>query len=274
MNRNWALLDAVSAPCPGRLNEDAYGIRGDMAWVIDGASPLGSQGSRTESVARSFSRYVSGRLRRASESRAPLIDILADASDGFDVEDSPLPPSAAIGLVRLGTDSCEFAVLADVIVCVRGENSTLSIADDRMRSVTDEANRAISRELASGKSLEEARRAIEDVLIAQRVERMNQQVPDAYWVLTPDPESAMNAYTGQVEMTGSGIVLLASDGFGRLVEDALRQTWTELLDQCLETGVVPVLKQLREVERLDAGEPRSFPRLSRHDDATALMIAN
>jgi len=40
----WVVLDAGTVPKPGRPNEDAFGVAGHVAWIVDGASGLDPRG--------------------------------------------------------------------------------------------------------------------------------------------------------------------------------------------------------------------------------------
>jgi len=66
-------------------------------------------------------------------------------------------------------------------------------------------------------------------------------------------------------------VLLASDGYYRLVDHYRAMNDTELVRQTCACGADTLLKQLRAIE---ADDPlaMTYPRLKIRDDATALLI--
>jgi hypothetical protein len=267
----WLFLDGVSSPSPGRPNEDAYGIRGDYAWVIDGATPLGGSPLHV-SPAREFARALSRELASitsAETSGATPRDLIEQSLARLPLGGAraDLPPAAAAAVIRRDADKVEYALMADVTLVV-GE---VAISDSRMASVNAEASDAVAAEVSAGASLAEARKRVEDLLIRQRSTRMNRHVADEYWVLTADPATANQVCVGSVERIDDEPVLLCSDGFARLVDDAREYEWLTLVQAASERGLAPLVGELRELEALDP-TASGFVRLSPHDDATALLL--
>jgi hypothetical protein len=289
----WQLQDSVNAGAPDGFNEDAFGVEGSTAWVIDGASRLGADasGADTATVARDFAQHVSSQLEglvRHERGRGMrLDDLLAEAVDGFvDPEGMELPASAAVGIVRRTSPATvEYALLADVYIAVEqaGDSEPHVLTDPRMAAISAEADAWIDARLESGLSLESARGDIEDLLIGQRQSRMNQEVADAYWVLTPDPDSASHCVLGSFEVPtvfegrsgsegGSGI-MLASDGFARLAVESSLYSWGHLFAAANGRKLSELVEELRKFEMEHVSPDSGFVRLSVHDDATAILIS-
>jgi hypothetical protein len=272
----WKLLDCVSSAAPGRANEDAWGVCGSLAWVIDGATPLAdTRRSGSPSVVQEFAMGVS----RVLERLAPGVNESADLAfllerglaDQPLPSDTPRPPNAAIGLVLEDGSRLSYALLADVFVVV-GRDASCVIRDQRMAPVNREANEAVEAGLADGLSLEDAFERIQPLLIAQRTSRMNMGREDAYWTLTPDPKTARHAVRGVVPRTEGTPVLICSDGFARLVVDAGAYSWADLMDAAFSRGLEALLNELRELESKEPAHRNGFVRISRYDDATALLL--
>jgi len=66
-------------------------------------------------------------------------------------------------------------------------------------------------------------------------------------------------------------LLLATDGFYRLVDTYGMLTAGELMQAALERGLAPLYAELR---RIEDGDPEclAFPRLKARDDATAVLV--
>ena len=273
------MVDAISAPRAGHANEDALGVCGSAAWVIDGASPLG--GDRTAasgSPARAFARALSHSLSNQAASISPSTTahgLLEKATshlpkDGGD-HLSNLPPSAAGGVLKLALDggSLTYSVIADVVIVI-GIEQPLVITDPRMAAINAEGFDAVAHHLARGLTLEQARERIDDLLIRQRLEQMNRE--GGYWVLTANPDTAKQALNGSAEICETEPwVLVCSDGFGRLAEESQMYSWTELMRAAVDRGLYALTQELREFETNETSD-RSFPRLARYDDATALLL--
>jgi hypothetical protein len=272
----WRLRDSVSAAAPGKDNEDTWGAYGSLAWVIDGATPLGytRQPDRPSPV-REFAAGVSralAQLAREADISTDLSFVLKQGvANEATVTDASHPPHAAVGLVCEDGSLLTYALLADVFVVVGRDASTV-VVDGRMTPVNQEGNDALAAELARGLSFAEAQQRIQPLLIAQRRERMNRGRDDAYWTLTPDPDTALHAVQGSMPRPAGTPVLICSDGFARLVVDAGAYTWPELIDAAYTKGLAALVAELRELEDGDPADGDGFLRISCHDDATAVLL--
>ena len=95
--------------------------------------------------------------------------------------------------------------------------------------------------------------------------------PGGYGVLTADASCLAFAETARRPAAAATHLLLATDGFYRLVDTYHMLTAGELMQAALERGLAPLHAALRRLEDSDA-ECLAFPRLKARDDATAMLV--
>ena len=95
--------------------------------------------------------------------------------------------------------------------------------------------------------------------------------PGGYGVLMADPACLAFAETVRRPAADVTHLLLATDGFYRLVDTYRMLTAGELMQAALERGLAPLYAELRRIEDADP-ECLSHPRLKARDDATALLV--
>jgi hypothetical protein len=272
----WLILDRVEAPGGSGINEDAVGCSGNLAWVIDGATPLSRERlTYAPSDARWLVDFVQRELRTAGEERDPrsLEEIIAEiaqkvrrASGGWRAQPK-FPPSAALGLARNCGEAIEYFVLADVVVAVDGRFQA-AWSDDAVDRANVEAISSFEETLRATGSYEQSIAAVRPLMRRQRETRMN--VDGGYWVLADDPRAAERAIRGSVRARDISRVLLCTDGFARAVQLLqLFGSWADFFAANRPLG--DVLDDIRSVEANDP-ECLRFPRWSVSDDASALLL--
>jgi hypothetical protein len=104
--------------------------------------------------------------------------------------------------------------------------------------------------------------------VAANRKRMN--TPDGYWILSFVREAADHVQLATVERSSlaNGEIMLATDGFLRLVEVYGVASYGDILDAPVEK-LDAYFKRLRKLERGDP-EARRFVRLKGSDDATCI----
>jgi hypothetical protein len=287
------VLDAAS-DAAGRANEDASGAVGDAAlgaaWVLDGATGLAERetapgGSDAAWYAARLSEAL-GRLslgagapaavfRAAIEETAAGWAALPGAA-GLEVEggasgEAPAHavPSAAGAWVRwTGGGPTEVVSIGDCRALWRpdgGRASTLAGPPPGADAWLDDAVReAQSRGLAGP---DEVRAALMPLL--RRV-RAGMNAPGGYWILGMVPDAAEHLTQARVP-PGPGHLLLATDGFYRLVDAYGALDEDGLVAASVERGLAAVLAELRAIEATDP-DCRRHPRLKPRDDATAVLL--
>ena len=93
-----------------------------------------------------------------------------------------------------------------------------------------------------------------------------------YWILAPGrPDALKQALRGTIDVPDSWSLVIATDGFARIVDtfDFLAG-WGSLLNELERVGPQPLVDRLRAAESADP-EARRYPRLSIHDDASLIF---
>ncbi|WP_262296616.1 hypothetical protein [Microvirga sesbaniae] len=274
-------LDRLSLP-GSRVNEDGIGLSGPFAWVIDGATGLSEeQLTSAGSDAAWLAGLVGDRLTGlAAEGSADSIlnRLEPEVSAAFQgatahvrTVDDHHAPSACLGLIeaRSGRDGridIHGRFLGDVIALVPTEQGIVRWSDERAKPFERKTLAALgAREHAPGSIPEAARRQI-----LENRARLNR--PDGYWVVNPLRPWAGQALRFDAQIKSGDPIVLATDGFMRLV-DVFEAYSDRTLHARLAAGRgADLLQELRDRERSDlmAG---TYPRVKTHDDATFLVIA-
>ncbi|ASK66045.1 hypothetical protein CFK39_09730 [Brachybacterium avium] len=235
---------------PG-ANEDAGGVLGSVAVVLDGAGvPSRFRAGCHHSVAW-FSHSLAARLLgRAQDPSVPLRQALAGAIEevrSLHEGECALDrgsPSATVVALRWGTDHLEHLVLCDAALLLEGTDGTAMRVTDRR--------------------LEEVMRAETEAEVIEA----RRNAPGGFWVARHEPEAAEQAVVGRTALSALRGAHLVSDGITRAV-DLLGMHDDSSLAHSLRQDPVALLGQLRQAEeRLPTGRrPRKL-----HDDATVLTI--
>lgn len=268
-------VEIVSSRGAGK-NEDIAGYAAGRYWVLDGATPLVP--SRGMPDPQAFVDAADVFLRRSSAlGSAPTIEALLESLGRrlraklprAEVDPASIP-TAAIALVQATTSRAEIGVLGDVTVVVRPRNGrTTVVTDPRIRALDQRAVRSLQRLVRSGVSYERARREVLPLLIDHRRSR---DADASYWILGDRPSSVSRARLVRIPVGAGTQLLLATDGFARVV-DVYRAfaSWAALMRSLKNESLRSALDDLRDAERRDP-QCRLFPRLSPADDATALYV--
>lgn len=235
---------------PG-ADEDAAGVLGDVAVVLDGAGvPQRFRAGCHHSVAW-FSRTLASRLLlHASDPQVSLREALAAAIDdvrGLHARSCDLDagsPSATVVAVRRAGEQLEHLVLCDSSLLLhRIDGSVQRITDDRVDHLVLPERTATA------------------------VEAMR-NAPGGFWLARHEPEAAQQALVGSTPMAELRAVHLVSDGITRAI-DLLGLHTAGSLSQALLDDPEAVVRRLRGAER--ELEPSRRPRKV-HDDATSLTL--
>jgi hypothetical protein len=273
-------LDRLSLP-GSRVNEDGIGLRGSFAWVIDGATGLSDeQLTSGGSDAAWLAGLIGDRLvdLAGEEGDAVLSRLEADIHSIFRETTAHVPgvgehdaPSACLGLVEThpgegGQVRVQGRFLGDVIALVPTERGIVRWTDERAKPFEKKTLAALgAREHAPGSIPEAVKRQI-----LENRTKLNR--PDGYWVVNPLRPWAGRELRFEAQVKPGEPIVLATDGFMRLV-DVFGAYSDTALHARLAAGKGPdLMKELRERERSDL-LAAAYPRVKTHDDATFLVIA-
>ncbi|MEJ1160168.1 protein phosphatase 2C domain-containing protein [Prosthecomicrobium sp. N25] len=275
-----ACLDALTHG-PKPPNEDAHGVAPRTAWVIDGATGVGLG---PDLLVPSGAAWLAGTLSGvlADGAARPDRDIgrllaaaEAEVTEAFRraLGDAPAPeppdvPTACLGLVHLDAGTLELGVIGDISIIHRGP------AGESLH-LTDRASEAFGRETLATLAAIRRERPDEDhwprVREQIRRNRLMANRPGGYSVVHPVLPWAERVTRLQRPAAAGDVLLVASDGFFRLVDHFGLHSEDSLVEVALAEGLAPLLDRLRHAEAADPhGE--AAPRVKRHDDATAVLL--
>ena len=265
-----------------RFNEDGAGLRGRFAWIIDGATGLSNeQLTSGGSDAAWLAAFVDERLAALSGAEGAdtvLRQLEDDVRSAFGDETAHVPdvndhhaPSACLGLIELmpgegGLLRLQGRLLGDVVVLVPSDHGIARWSDERAKPFERKTLAALG---AQGHEPGQIPDAVRRQILENRT-RLNQR--DGYWVVNPRRPWAGQELRFEAQVHPGAPIVLATDGFMRLVDVFAVYSDGELYDR-LAAGQGPdLMQELRERERGDlmAG---AFPRVKTHDDATFLVMA-
>ena len=240
-----------TAPAVADADEDAAGVLGEVAVVLDGAGvPQRFRAGCHHSVAWYSHTLAAHLLGRAQDPAVGLRDALAaaitevSALHAGECDLAAGGPSATVVAVRRAHDHLEHLVLCDSSLLLCGIDGTVSrISDARVDDVV--------RAETSAEAIESRRNA-----------------PGGFWVARHEPEAAAQALVGRTPLSQLSGAHLVSDGITRAV-DLLGLHDDASLARAAGEDPAELVRALREAERgLPIGRrPRKL-----HDDATVLTV--
>jgi hypothetical protein len=265
-----------------RFNEDGAGLHGRFAWIIDGATGLSNeQLTSGGSDAAWLASLIDKRLAALSGENGAnrlLRQLEVDVQFAFGEETAQAPdvsehdtPSACLGLIEVmpgegGLLRLQGRFLGDVVVLVPSEHGIARWSDERAKPFERKTLAALgAREHEPGQIPDAVRRQI-----LENRSRLNQQ--GGYWAVNPRRPWAGQELQFEAQVKPGAPIVLATDGFMRLVDVFAAYSDGELYDRLAAGKGQGLMEELRERERGDlmAG---AYPRVKTHDDATFLVIA-
>lgn len=287
-----SIQEAFSAAGDG-VNDDVTGHRGNAAWVIDGATDIGDGPLVGGASDAAWLAATIGAWLETSNLPARLEDAIpeltAHAASAFEAARRRAPtgrfehPSAAGVIVRLEGRELACLALGDCSLVVGqpgGDVMRYGIADEaeagdawlaeQLRAAAgSRREREAAGRLAAGPISEETSGAA-GLLAILRAARAYMNVSPGYGVFSITAPPADYIVTERVPVATGTRILIASDGFMRLVDVFQRYTLDDLLAATFERGIVAMVDELRELERGD-GDCLAFPRAKCSDDASAVI---
>lgn len=268
---------------PGsRVNEDGIGLHGPFAWVIDGATGLSDeQLTSGGSDAAWLAGLVGDRLMELAaqgEAGSVLARLEADIGAVFrettahvQFIDDHHAPSACLGLIaaepgEAGEVRVQGRFLGDVVALVPTEDGIVRWTDERAKPFEKRTLAALGGQKHAPGSIPEAVRR----QILENRTRLNR--PDGYWVVNPLRPWAGHELRFEASVRPGEPIVLATDGFMRLVDVFEACSDSTLHARLAAGGGADLMQELRKREQSDlmAG---AYPRVKTHDDATFLVIA-
>jgi serine/threonine protein phosphatase PrpC len=281
MTWQFEVIDAVSES-GGSVNEDRAASSGRAAWILDGATGVSPQRLFPgPSDPAWFAATADGLLARLTGDMndsmtllqrlvAELQEACAAAALASLAETAIELPSASLLVAQLAGNEIALLMLGDCKLLLRQQDGTVEAFDQSSVAPFDaslvEALRAMR--AAGAARLSDLTPRLAPLI---RENRLWKNRPGGYGVLTADPACLAFAETVRRPAQDGTHLLLATDGFYRLVDTYHMLTGGELMQATLERGLAPLHAELRRMEDSDP-ECLAFPRLKARDDATAMLV--
>lgn len=265
-------------------NEDLAVVFGNVAWVLDGASdPLDHPEGCTHHASW-YTSALSGELIAAigQQPNATLRELLVTAIESTRARHDKvcehgvhLKPSAALALVRWGSNHLEYLSLGDCSILYREPDGVASISDMRLENVATSVRAEILDRLRLGYGFTDPERP---KLLNQLVEAEQnaRNTDDGYWIAAYESVAAEHAVVGTVSLhrseLGPTTVALLSDGLDRAIRPFhIHDSYERFLAELQEAGPAHSANRVRLVERADPSG-RRYPRTKPSDDATGIVL--
>lgn len=281
------IIDSLTDPGdPARANEDAAGGNRTCAFVIDGATGLGTDsivgldGSDAAWLARFAKTFfeqklVSGRkvrdAVRALNKQAGMV--VREAANGTPIDAWNLPV-AGFQMIRIEGDTVVTHGLGDCRLFLAGANGPVfetSALKGNFVTEREGARRAIAHAggLAAIRSLSEH----PDVREELRRRRAAYNHPESgVWTLGTEPTAAKYIVSESPLTRLPARGLLCTDGFAALCDQYGRHDPAGMVRKASVDGLQSLMNELRCIERAEDPNGEIFPRFKVSDDATAVLF--
>lgn len=266
--------DVVSERGEHAVNEDFVGYTDEWAWVLDGASGVGSAPwIDKESDARWLVLELDSALRAVAPNVGSPEDLLRTSigrvRSAIPESKGRLLPNASAAIVHVTEVGVDFVCLGDVSVVGWSRKHGIVVGANGVSLPFEESSVAQMANLqASGVPFEEAQRRVLDNTLNFRRQKMNRA--GGYWTVSASPQAVDHALKGQLR--GVEEVFLMTDGFRRYDQlYGIRDTIAEAIDDFRVLGLQACLASIRRIEEADP-HCRRYPRIRKSDDATAVRL--
>lgn len=252
-------------------NEDVWAAGDDYAFVLDGASGLGSHNRMAPMsdacwLVRSLKNWL---LLHLHEDRS-LEDIIRDGLKQLSQEYGECTglesPSCTISCIRIRKGRLEYYVLGDSLLLIETEDRLYSFCDEAVEKL-DGLVIARMQELSMEKMKPflEMRPYVKDML---QKHRLMKNTPEGYWICDLSGAGLCHALQGSLPLNEVRRTALMSDGMMQLREFR-RLDNTDFLDLLYrrQSRCFPLLMELQEEDV----RCRVLPRLKKRDDTTLVL---
>jgi hypothetical protein len=179
-------------------------------------------------------------------------------------------PAASFALVRLLGEDIEIARLGDCLVLLESTDGAVRVLDHPVLREIEAATRGAILDLRAA-GITDPRGIRERMMPMLRAQRRRRNRTDGYGVLAAEPICLPMMEVERLPVRDCRRVLLATDGYYRLVDHYNAMGDTDLMQETERLGADAVLERLRAIEDGDAEGDR-YPRLKASDDATAVLL--
>lgn len=285
---SFTLHSAVTAP-GGKINEDAYGVwpsgqSPQAAWVLDGVTGINDRALLPGPTdAAWFVAQIQDVLPALLEGmpERPIADLMTRLVDALSARQNKAwlrpegaagfeTPAASFVLCRQLGDQVEISRLGDCLVLTEGTDESVGLLDDPvLAAIEADIKTRILAMRAQG--IVDPADVLRNLMPTLRSIRGRRNAPGGYGVLTADRSCLTFLQVNRFATHRLRNILLASDGYYRLVNVYGAMPHADLMRRTAEAGAEALLDMLRTIEANDRTGVR-YPRLKMADDATALLL--
>ena len=287
MISSFSLLGSATQP-GSNVNEDGLGSwpaeTPRAAWVLDGVTGINDRAllpgpSDAAWFVAQVQEALPSLLSKAPD--MPAADLVGGLAEELERRQSAAwldargadgreTPAASFALVRLIGSEIEILRLGDCLVLLETTDGAVTVMDHPVLAAMEAESRAALLALRA-QGITDPKQAVAAMMPRLRAQRLRRNLPDGYGVLAAEQRCVAMLHVNRMPALNVRRILLASDGFYRLVDHYNAASDAELVRRTGELGADAMLQQLRAIEAADP-LARQHPRLKIADDATALLI--
>lgn len=264
------IMDCYTECGDGKKNEDVYGYKNNVMWVIDGATDLfGTNFFGSDDDVAYYVECLGKSIEECCEDNVKLSAILKEAIRITNIKvkmiiekyEAYTLPSFAICMVRLLEDVCEYYVLGDCTALIRTNGGQIEITDKRIQSFTTRNREGIQKLREKGLLDSDS----EISLYKETRKLMNRE--EGYWIGSANDIGIDYGKSGEIKINGETSVLVYSDGLSEAFElFGIVKQEDDLFDP--ET-LARIVRELREKQEEDSN--RVITRVRKKDDLTYIL---
>lgn len=279
------ILDHLSDPgSAGKRNEDNLHLGEDLLAVFDGATGIGDWPvfPEQESDAAWLSEFAAQRLagfdpglpasRMVREIASAARQAVAERTD-IDALPRYAWPTCGFEMARVRQGRLELSGLGDCCAYLLAPSGELTIhcPIPSAREVEMAAARSLLDRTGGFGPQGGIVREGETLEVLRRGRSRHNTPGGTVWTLGLVPQAGDHVSTLTVNAPEGALLLLMSDGFAALAEMYLHHSPAELVSAAADSGLAPLLRNLRRIEQVEDPHAERFARFKRSDDATAIL---
>lgn len=275
--KSFVVTEFVSGRGDHPVNEDLVGCAGPFAWVMDGASAVGSKPWIDDvSDAHWLVAQYDQAFRESADAEVSCEGLVRSAvlavSSRVNVpSEDNLMPNLSLGILKLEEQGVSYFGLGDATISLLdAAGNVLTPLDGVVSRYDMSASHEIQELLLADWDFAAAKDHVYERILKDRQRYMNQS--DGYWTISTSIDAVDHGISGFIEIDLDQAFLM-TDGFRRYVETyQLGSNLRDSIREWIRSGLDCALSKIREVEEGDL-EMRRFPRVSPRDDATCVRLS-
>jgi hypothetical protein len=261
-----------------QFNEDIIGTFQNVAWVIDGATPIFNKNYISDKndvvwIVSEINNWIPNFIRdnrTLEEILLKTVNKVYEIALGMNGKLAEVPayelPTFTIIMTRMIHNQLEYYVLGDCGMLINTKGKIQYITDNRIEKFSINNQESI-RQIQSSNALDKDARILSRLQETRKL--LNKK--EGYWVGSLDAKGIVHGITGIIEIKQDARFLCFSDGYARLFE-LYHLTDVSYFSFELDS-IKDTIRQVRETEESDR-ECLKYPRAKKSDDLSVILIEN